>query len=128
MLFRSVSQSRYYRTDKKEKKVSARFIQEEDDLQTLIDDLDEVTSRMIRFKYADKEGFVECFTCDAKQTIANTQCGHFIPRLHMATRFLTFNLIYISHINQHKIEHTLSKQHTLSLHSIYLPKGLIYQY
>jgi hypothetical protein len=82
----------YYRTDKKEKKVSTRFIQEEDDLQTLIDDLDEVTSRMIRFKYAGKDGLVECFTCDAKHPISHIQCGHFIPRLHMATRFLTDNL------------------------------------
>lgn len=82
----------HFRVDKKEKRVVEKFSDEVDDLQLLIDDLDAETSRMIRYKYADKNGIVECFTCDAKLPINKIQCGHFIPRTHMATRFLPDNL------------------------------------
>lgn len=60
--------------------------------QSLIDDLDWVCSRITRLRYADKEGNVECFTCDKKLHWSLQQCGHFIPRTHMGVRFDKANL------------------------------------
>lgn len=66
---------------------------EGDDLSSLIQDLDTVISRYIRLKYADNNGIVSCFTCDAPpQHFSRMQCGHYIPRTHLATRFLETNL------------------------------------
>ena len=57
------------------------------DLQTVIDDLDIVFSQMIRLSYADEHGRVECYTCGVKKHWKQIQCGHFIPRINMYTRF-----------------------------------------
>lgn len=63
-----------------------------DDLSTLIDDLDRVFSRYIRIKYADESGYVSCFTCDyPPMHFTRIQCGHFIPRTHLATRWMEDN-------------------------------------
>lgn len=59
-----------------------------DDLSGLIEDLDTVFSKYVRLKGADENGFVQCFTCDAMPIVwTQTQCGHFIPRSHLATRW-----------------------------------------
>lgn len=57
------------------------------DLQTLVDDLDIIFSRYIRLKEADEHGNVLCYTCADKYHWKAIQCGHFIPRAHMYTRF-----------------------------------------
>jgi hypothetical protein len=53
----------------------------------LRDDLDAVFSRYIRTKYANEQGIVKCYTSGKPLTIAESQCGHFIPRVHLATRW-----------------------------------------
>ena len=57
----------------------------------LIADLDQVFSLYIRMKYADKNGIVECFTSGKKYHYKNIQCGHFISRSNLATRWLDQN-------------------------------------
>lgn len=71
-----------------------RFAQEDEgeqveDLSGLIEDLDRVFSRYIRLKYANNDGFVSCFTCDDYPPMHFTkmQCGHYISRIHLATRW-----------------------------------------
>jgi predicted SnoaL-like aldol condensation-catalyzing enzyme len=55
--------------------------------QTVIDDLDAIFSQVVRLSYADEHGMVECYTCGAVKHWKHMQCGHFIPRIHMFTRF-----------------------------------------
>lgn len=63
-----------------------------EDLSCLIEDLDTVFSRYIRIKYADNDGLVSCFTCNDKPIhFTRMQCGHYIPRTHLATRWLEEN-------------------------------------
>ena len=57
------------------------------DLQTLVDDLDIIFSRYIRLKEADQNGIAFCYTCADRYHWKVLQCGHFIPRAHMYTRF-----------------------------------------
>lgn len=57
------------------------------DLQTLVDDLDIIFSRYIRLKEANEHGIVQCYTCPDSGHWKHMQCGHFIPRAHMYTRF-----------------------------------------
>lgn len=57
------------------------------DLQTLVDDLDIIFSRYIRLKEANEHGIVHCYTCDVSKHWKEMQCGHFISRAHMYTRF-----------------------------------------
>lgn len=58
----------------------------EDNLQR---DLDIEFSRYIRLLYANRNGVVNCYTCDYKGKWFNggIECGHFIPRANMATRW-----------------------------------------
>lgn len=48
--------------------------------------LDKVFSLYIRTKYA-VNGIVECVTCGIKKEIKEIQCGHYIPRQHLSTRW-----------------------------------------
>lgn len=71
--------------------------EEQDQIETesrknLIDDLDAIVSLCVRHSAANKEGVISCYTCDKEITIAEAQCSHFIPRSHMATRWLLDNL------------------------------------
>lgn len=52
----------------------------------LIQKLDTVFSKYIRLRYA-VEGMVQCVTCGRKDNWKNMDCGHFIPRGRMGTRF-----------------------------------------
>jgi hypothetical protein len=63
----------------------------DESLQNLINDLDAVFSRYIRIKYSDNDGNSECFTCCKKEHYTTLQCGHFIPRANLGTRFLQQN-------------------------------------
>lgn len=48
---------------------------------------DTVYSRLIRLRYADKNGYVKCFTCGVKKPWKEMQNGHYIPRNYLSTRF-----------------------------------------
>ncbi len=65
--------------------------EESESLQNLVEDLDAIFSIYIRTKYADKNGIVECYTCGNKNHYKEVDCGHFIPRANMATRFEVSN-------------------------------------
>ena len=47
---------------------------------------DQLFSIYIRKKYAE-DGYVACYTCNKKHPIAEMQCGHFVRRVHLATRW-----------------------------------------
>lgn len=53
----------------------------------LIKTLDDVFSKYIRQKYAGSTGRVKCYTCMSSFRWQDMDCGHFIPRTHMSTRF-----------------------------------------
>ena len=69
-------------------------IQDEDEsesVQNLISDLDYVFSQYIRVKYANKDGIVKCFTSGKDFDWKQIQCGHFISRRNLSTRWLEAN-------------------------------------
>ena len=65
--------------------------QEIGSMQGLIHDLDSVLSLYIRLRHADKEGLVKCYCCSTVLHYTKMHNSHFIPRSHMATRFLEDN-------------------------------------
>lgn len=68
--------------------------EEEEDtesLQNLIDDADYWFSRLIRLKYCDTKGMVRCYTSNVEMRWQDSQCGHFIPRVNLATRWMEDN-------------------------------------
>lgn len=67
------------------------FEDDTESFQNLVQDLDAIFSQYIRCKYADKEGIVECFTSGKKLHWKEIQCGHFIPRANLGTRWLESN-------------------------------------
>jgi ribosomal protein L37E len=67
------------------------FEDDGESFQNLVSDLDHVFSQYIRCKYADKQGMVECYTSGKKMRWQEIQCGHFIPRANLGTRWLEAN-------------------------------------
>ena len=67
------------------------FEEDGESFQYLVSDLDSVFSKYIRTKYADQQGIVKCYTCDKKMTIPESQCGHFISRSNLGTRWMEAN-------------------------------------
>jgi hypothetical protein len=57
----------------------------------LRDELDKVFSEWIRRKDADKNGMVKCYTSGKFYHWKQIQCGHFISRRHMSTRWYEKN-------------------------------------
>lgn len=57
----------------------------------LVEELDMVFSRLIRIKYADSDGMVTCYTSGVKMRWQEAQCGHYISRKHLATRWMEEN-------------------------------------
>ena len=53
----------------------------------LTNDLDIIFSQLIRLKEADADGMLKCFTCDEVKHWKHMQCGHYISRAQMPTRF-----------------------------------------
>ena len=53
--------------------------------------LDKVFSEYIRRRDADDYGRVKCCTCDMVAHWSEMDCGHFIPRTHLSTRFDEMN-------------------------------------
>jgi hypothetical protein len=54
--------------------------------------LDEIFSRYIRLKYSNNNGEARCYTCGVQKHWTNQQCGHFVSRTYLATRFLEENV------------------------------------
>ena len=54
-------------------------------------ELDAVFSKYIRLRYADKLGYCRCATCGVKKHWKELQCGHFVPRNYLNTRWLIQN-------------------------------------
>lgn len=52
---------------------------------------DAKTSLLVRKNYM-VDDTIKCFTCDTPMEMRSAQCGHFIPRSNMATRWLLDNL------------------------------------
>lgn len=48
---------------------------------------DRAFSLYIRLSYADFQGFVRCYTCEAILPWQEAECGHFVSRGHLATRY-----------------------------------------
>lgn len=53
----------------------------------LVAELDKVFSLFIRARDMDDEGVSSCITCGKMMTLKTSQCGHFISRIHYATRW-----------------------------------------
>lgn len=60
---------------------------EVESIQNLVQDLDVVYSIYIRTKEANPQGLNVCYTCGAISEWQHLDCGHFVPRANMATRF-----------------------------------------
>ena len=78
------------RQKKKEKKEFAAKTKRVS-ITSLIKKLDRVFSVYIRLRYAKRGGEVKCFTCDKTMHWRNSQCGHFMSRRYMSTRFHEHN-------------------------------------
>lgn len=65
--------------------------EEVEDLSGLIQDADTIFSKWIRYKDADENKENVCYTCDKRMPASQLQNGHYIPRTHMATRYLEEN-------------------------------------
>ena len=53
--------------------------------------LDTIFSFYIRLRGVDDNGNNQCCTCGKIDNWRNLQCGHFVSRKHMATRFYELN-------------------------------------
>jgi hypothetical protein len=78
-------------TQRRIEKFEAEEGLEDESLANLVSDLDLVFSRYIRLKNADINGISECYTCGKREHYTLQQCGHYISRASMATRFLEQN-------------------------------------
>jgi hypothetical protein len=67
------------------------FEDDSESFKNLTSDLDYVFSQYLRNRYADKTGIVECYTCGSKHKVAEIQCGHFMSRGNLATRWMEEN-------------------------------------
>ena len=56
-------------------------------IKTLKNKLDRIFSEYIRRRDADSNGYVACCTCGKPEHWSLVDCGHFISRAHLPTRF-----------------------------------------
>jgi 5-methylcytosine-specific restriction endonuclease McrA len=93
-LIKGLCQRHYWDSNKMKsaQKAQERELELDEDLQTLVADLDIVFSRYIRLKEADIFGRVACYCCGKKDKWTMMDAGHFIPRAHMYTRFSETNV------------------------------------
>jgi hypothetical protein len=70
----------------KKKKVKSGN-KEQDETDRLIKTLDEEFSRFIRLRDCNNDGYGRCVTCTHYDHWTKMQCGHFMSRAHMATRY-----------------------------------------
>jgi NinG protein len=82
-------QQHYWEENKKKsvEKLNAKERGELPAVAILSDDMDIIFSKLIRLKDADENGLVQCFTCPTIRPWTQMQCGHFVKRGNMATRF-----------------------------------------
>lgn len=66
-------------------------IEEEESIRNLTEDLDAVYSLYIRIKESDVNGMASCFTCGKVGKYTQMDCGHFIPRANLMTRWNEHN-------------------------------------
>lgn len=57
----------------------------------LISELDKIYSKYIRLRDTDENGFGYCITCPTRLHMDDGDCGHFIPRTVLSTRYLEVN-------------------------------------
>lgn len=88
-LIKGLCQNHYWEQNRRNSvaKAQAKEFGELPAVQILVDDLDIIFSQLIRLKGADEFGMVKCYTCDDVKHWKQMQCGHFIPRAQMPTRF-----------------------------------------
>jgi hypothetical protein len=88
-LIKGHCESHYWEQNKRNS-VEKRQAKERGELEPvaiLTDDLDIIFSQLIRLKEADEFGMVKCFTCEEIKHWKQMQCGHFVSRAKMPTRF-----------------------------------------
>lgn len=60
-------------------------------ISTLKKKADTLFSIYIRLRYANDEGYVTCYTCGNTHFWKEIQCGHFVRRTHLSTRWKSKN-------------------------------------
>ena len=68
-------------TEKKKKKPA------KSEWKKLRDKLDAIFSKFIRLRDSDENGIIKCCTCDSRKSWKKVDCGHFIPRQYLSTRW-----------------------------------------
>jgi len=58
----------------------------------LKDELDTVCSKYIRKSAADSDGMVKCYTCDKVKHWKSMDCGHYISRRYLSSRWFFKNM------------------------------------
>ena len=53
----------------------------------LVKKLDTIFSHYIRMRNANRNGYVECVTCGKQDHWKSMDCGHFMSRKHLSTRW-----------------------------------------
>jgi hypothetical protein len=93
-LIKGLCQRHYWDSNrmKSAQKAQERELEQDEDLQTLVADLDIIFSRYMRLKDADLYGRITCYCCGAKVKWTAADTSHFIPRAHMYTRFSEANV------------------------------------
>ena len=69
------------------KKREAEIFGEGESFQNLVNDLDVLTSKIVRIKNARIDGQVSCFVCGVEKHWKNMHNSHYIDRKHMGLRF-----------------------------------------
>jgi hypothetical protein len=92
-LIKGLCQNHYWENNRKNSydKAVAKERGELPAVQILIDDLDIIFSQLIRLSHADEHGMVQCYTCPTIKHWKHMQCGHFVSRAKMPTRFSVKN-------------------------------------
>jgi hypothetical protein len=90
---KGLCQTHYWEQNKKKSydKATAKQFGELEPVKILIDDYDIIFSQLIRLMYADEHGQVKCYTCETVKHWKHMQCGHFVSRAEMPTRFSVKN-------------------------------------
>jgi len=73
------------------KKKSSEWSRKKDSTSNYKDKLDKVFSKFIRLRDCMPNGYFRCISCGKIKPISQADCGHYINRQHMATRFDEMN-------------------------------------
>ena len=80
-----------YRCTKTTRKAAQKPVKRKVKLSTLQAKADSLMSEYIRRKYADEHGYVTCVSCGRSFRWQEVDCGHFVSRRHLATRYVEEN-------------------------------------